>query len=122
MTLVEGVRNLIKASGITSVYIIDSPDSGNTVVIVPYASDAFDGLTAGRQFMQIRVAADGFTESEALVWRAYKAVSDQRPEGTDREIVGAISAVQEPYFLEKDTAGRYIHIFNCSVAAQWPEE
>lgn len=118
MTLVESIRNLLLAAGLTSVYIVDSPDSSDTVMIAPYASSIEDGPAVGRQHMQLRAAGTTFTASEALCWRAFNALEGKAPTGADRNVLGAIVTEQEPYFLGREDDGRYIHVFNFSLAAE----
>lgn len=122
MNQAEALQQMIKAAGIPSVFIINSPNtSGATVVITPYAGETISGTAAGWQSLQLLAAAPTFQESESLAWRVFHAVVGKKLEGSDRKPIGAIIDIQEPFFLDLDEHGRYVHVFNIMVPAQWKE-
>ena len=121
MNLSEAVRQMLTDAGVSSVYIIDCPDDGSAVLVMPYMSRSYDGVPVGEQRFQIYCAAGTFPESESLAWQAFYALEGKAPPACDREVLGFVRALQEPFFLDKDPQGRYIHEFNIAVSAVWKE-
>ncbi len=121
MTLTEALLALVRGTGI-SAYAIDCPDKGTAVLLTPYMATSYDGLPAGEQRFQIYVAADSFTDSEDSAWAVFKALEGASVPACDRQIIGKIRSLQEPWYLDKDAAGRYIHTFNIAVSAVWKGE
>lgn len=118
ITLVEGVLALLKGAGLTA-YIIDGSKAGDCCIIVPYSSTHESGTAPiGTQLMQIRVASADYKRSETNAWTAYRAVAGKRPANTDRDVVGLIRPLQEPFFLSKSEDNtRYIQVFNIAISA-----
>ena len=115
--IAEGIRALLIAANLDA-YIIDAPAEGNVISVVPYASDITGNSPVGTQFFQIRAAATTFPQSEANAWIAFQNLNGKIPGNVDRDIVGTIRALQEPFFLKKSEDGsRYIHVFNAAVSA-----
>lgn len=122
MTLVEAIKEMLTKAGISSVYIIDCPEKGAAVLITPYMSKSYDGVPIGEQRFQIYSAAGTFAESENRAWEAFRALEDKAPPLCDREVLGFVRSLQEPFYLDKDPQGRYIHAFNIAVSAVWKGE
>lgn len=124
MNLCEAVREMILAAGITAVYIINVPASvtGDAVVITPYSGETIRGTEAGWQSIQFRVAAKTFPASENLAWKVFRAVVGKRIVGADRGAIGVIMDIQEPFYLDQDEGGRYVHVFNVMAPAIWKGE
>lgn len=122
MTLVEAVREMLISAAISPVYIIDCPENGAAVLVTPYMSQSYGGVPVGEQRFQIYCAADAYPESETAAWVAFRALDDKAVPECDREILGFVRALQEPFYLDKDASGRYIHCFNIAVSAVWKGE
>ncbi|KEJ91688.1 minor capsid protein [Synergistes jonesii] len=122
MTLVEAVRQMLIDAGLQHVYIIDCPETGAAVLITPYESIPYDGVPVGEQRFQVYCAAATYPASEALAWQAFRAIEDGAVPECDREVVGLARAIQEPFYLDKDDYGRYIHEFNAAISAVWKGE
>lgn len=122
MTLVEAVREMLISAAISPVYIIDCPEKGAAVLVTPYMSQSYDGVPVGEQRFQIYCAANSYPESETAAWAAFRALEDRAVPECDREILGGVRALQEPFYLDKDASGRYVHCFNIAVSAVWKGE
>lgn len=122
MTLVEAIQASLTQAGVENVYIIDCPEKGSAVMVTPYMATSYDDVPLSEQRFQVYCACDSFGQSEALAWRAFRALEGMSPVGCDRVVVGRIRSVQEPYFLDKDALGRYVHAFSIAVSAVWKGE
>lgn len=123
MNIAEAIRAMVVSGGVSSVFVISSPNSsGETVVITPYSGESISGTAAGWQSFQILVAAPTFPASEDLAWRAFRAIVGKRILGADRQPIGEIVDIQEPFYLAQDDNNRYIHVFNVTVPAHWKGE
>lgn len=117
----EVLRAMVMSAGVSAVYIINVPATvtGEAVVITPYAGEVISGLEAGWQSIQIKVAALTFPASETLAWKVFRAVVGKRITAADRRPIGAIMEIQEPFYLDQDETGRYVHVFNVMAPAEW---
>ncbi|MEG1798645.1 MAG: minor capsid protein [Synergistaceae bacterium] len=122
MTIVEAIQSMLTDSGITCVYIIDCPVKGDAVLITPYMTTPYDGVPIGEQRFQIYCASSKYVDSENLAWRVLRAVDGKSVPACDREILTPVNAIQEPFYLDKDAQGRYLHSFNIAVSAVWKGE
>lgn len=120
----EALRMMVMGAGISAVYIINVPATvtDEAVVITPYAGETISGIEAGWQSIQLKVAALTFPASEILAWKVFRAVVGKKLSGADRKPIGTIMEIQEPFYLDQDELGRYVHIFNVQAPAQWKGE
>ncbi|MEG1501960.1 MAG: minor capsid protein [Synergistaceae bacterium] len=122
MTLVEAIRQVVIDKGINAVYIVDAPVAGECVLITPYMAETHEGAEASENKFQLYCASDTFVTSESLAWKVFRSLEGAIPPKCDRQILGSVYALQEPFFLDKDAKNRYIHCFNIAVNAVWKGE
>lgn len=122
MTLAEALQTMLTNDGITCAYIIDCPVKGDAVLITPYMTTPYDGVPIGEQRFQIYCAASKFPDSENLAWTVFNVINGKAVPACDRDILTPVNAIQEPFYLDKDAQGRYIHSFNIAVSAVWKGE
>lgn len=117
MTMLEALRASLLEAGVAwwTSLIEAPPDKDTALVLRPYASAADQDIPVGRQSVQCLARAPTFAESEAMSWAAYKAILAAAP-ACDRRVLSIVPR-QEPFFMDRDDAGRYRHVFNFDVLA-----
>jgi len=110
-TLIEGIRNVLVAAGMSSVFCGEIPSSvGDGVSVSDYTSRADPEIPLGRVSVQVVARASAYAESQRLAWVAYNALLASKP--TCDRTVKAMVPRQEPFFLRRDEAGNYVQVFN----------
>lgn len=115
-TLVVALREIVVAAGLSAgtVFLIEAPPNKDLAVVLrPYASSAEIDIPVGWQSVQCMTRAPTFAASEDYSWKAFNAIISSAPV-CDRLIFSVVPR-QEPFFLDRDDAGRYRHVFNISV-------
>lgn len=111
-TLVEGVRAVLEGAGLDNAFCVEIPsDVSDGVAVLAYAGATDAEIPVSRVSVQVKTRAASYVDSERLAWDAFKALQETLPD-CDRAVIRAPIPRQEPFYLMRDQAGNYVHVFN----------
>lgn len=111
-TLVEGIRNVLVAAGLTSSFCVEMPSSVvEGVAVLAYGGTADAEIPVSRVSVQVKARSASYVEAERLAWVAFKALESAVPV-CDRTVIRKPIPRQEPFFLMRDEVGNYVQAFN----------
>jgi len=118
--LIEGVRNVLLANGVTPVHLLVAPQDGRSGVVVrPYSAEKVGDLPLSAVAVQVKATGNSFLESEALSWQAYNVLIDPLATVACDRLVLSVTPKQEPYWLGEGDDGKHVHVFNVDIYGAW---
>lgn len=119
-SLIEGIRNVLLAGGVTPVHLLTAPQDGRSGVVVrPYTAENVGDLPLSAVAVQVKATGNSFLESEALSWQAFNVLIDPLASVACDRLVLSITPKQEPTWLGVGDDGKSVHVFNIDAYATW---